>query len=400
MDHPIRQLARLYGIADSYLDFRGQPKAVSVESQAAILAALRVLATDPEAAEKAIHEYHTRRWTGFVPPVVVAAEGQPISVPVAVPVDLAAKQVEWSVTLESGEPRSGSAQLSKLQTIEEAQVDNQSYRRVSVQLPALSLGYHTASFALDTGLQGTLRLIVTPEQCFEAHAIAEGKKLWGIAVQLYSLRADDNWGVGDFRDLRNLIRLSAPLGCGIIGLNPLHALMPANPAHISPYSPSNRQFLNVLYVSVEDVPDFAECETARKRVAEPKFQARLEEVRATRNVDYVKVAAAKFEILSLLYASFRKLHLAENTPRAQAFRQFQKIQGEPLRLHAIYDALDGHLRLQGPQYWGWPSWPEEYRDPTSSAVERFARERAERRVLSISAMAGRRAIGHSAEHCA
>ncbi|MDY6948677.1 MAG: 4-alpha-glucanotransferase, partial [Pseudomonadota bacterium] len=75
--------------------------------------------------------------------------------------------------------------------------------------------------------------------------------------------------------------------------------------------------------------------------------------------------------------SFRTRHLAENSPRGEAFRKFQEIQGEPLRLHAIYDALDGHLRLQGPQYWGWPSWPEEYRDPTSSAVQRFARERAE-----------------------
>jgi len=377
MDSPIRELAQLYGIADSYLDFRAQPKQVSLDSQAAILAALGVDASDATAAEKAIHEYHTRRWTGFVPPVVVVAEGQPVSVPIAVPVELAAKKVDWSVTLEGGEPRSGSASLAKLKMVEEAELDNLPYRRLSVQLPALPLGYHDASFALDTGLQGALRVVVTPDQCFEAHAIAEGRKLWGIAVQLYSLRADDNWGVGDFRDLRNLIRLSAPLGCGIIGLNPLHALMPANPSHISPYSPSNRQFLNVLYVSVEDVPDFAECESARKRVAEPEFQATLREVRATRNVDYVRVAAAKFEILSLLYASFRTRHLSENTPRGQAFRQFQHIQGEPLRLHAIYDALDGHLRLQGPQCWGWPSWPEEYRDPTTSAVERFARERAE-----------------------
>lgn len=377
MDNPIRQLAQLYGIADSYLDFRGQPKQVAVESQAAILAALGVAATDAAAAETSIHEFQTRRWTGFVQPVIVVGEQQPISLPIAVPVDLAAKTVDWRVTLENGDPRSGSAQLAKLQVIEEARVDNLSYRRLTLKLPALPLGYHSASVALDTGLQGTLRIVVTPEQCFEAHAIAEGKRLWGIAVQLYSLRADDNWGVGDFRDLRNLIRLSAPLGCGIIGLNPLHALMPANPAHISPYSPSNRQFLNVLYVSVEDVPDFGECEPARKRVAEPTFQTTLNELRATRNVDYVRVAAAKFEILSLLYASFRSRHLSENTPRGQAFRQFQEIQGEPLRLHAIYDALDGHFRLQGPQYWGWPSWPEEYRDPASPAVQRFLRERAE-----------------------
>lgn len=377
MDKPLRQLARLHGIADSYLDYRGQPRQVSAESQTAILAALGVEASDDAAAEAAIHQHETRRWTGFVPPVVVFGEREPISVSIAVPVDLAAKKVDWNVILENGDARSGTAQLSKLPVIEAAEIDNRSYRRLSLPLPSLPLGYHTASLALDTGLQGSLRVVITPEQCFEAAAIAAGKRLWGIAVQLYSLRADDNWGVGDFRDLRHLIRFAAPLGCGIIGLNPLHALMPANPAHISPYSPSNRQFLNVLYVSVEDVPDFAECEPARKRVAEPKFQATLKELRATRNVDYVPVAAAKFEILSLLYASFRTRHLAESTPRAQAFRQFQEILGEPLRLHAIYDALDGHLRLQGPQYWGWPSWPEEYRDPTSPAVQRFARERTE-----------------------
>ncbi|MET0534452.1 MAG: 4-alpha-glucanotransferase [Steroidobacter sp.] len=377
MDSPIRQLAQLHGIADSYLDYRGQPKQVSVESQSAILAALSVEAASDEAAEKSIHEHEARRWTGFVPPVAVFTAGKPMSLPIAVPVDLQARSVDWNVTLESGEPRSGNAKLAKLDRIEDGKIDDRAYRRCALPLPDLPLGYHTVSVALDTGLQGAVRVIVTPEQCFEAPAIVAGKRLWGIAVQLYSLRSDDNWGVGDFRDLRSLIRFAAPAGCGIIGLNPLHALMPANPAHISPYSPSNRQFLNVLYVSVEDVPDFLECDPAGKRVRDPDFQAILKELRATRNVDYVRVAAAKFEILSLLYASFRARHLAENTPRGAAFRQFQAIQGEPLRLHAIYDALDGHFRLQGPQYWGWPSWPEEYRDPTSSAVQRFSRERAE-----------------------
>ena len=91
----------------------------------------------------------------------------------------------------------------------------------------------------------------------------------------------------------------------------------------------------------------------------------------------MRAAAAKFEVLQLLYAHFRTEHLARDTPHAQEFRTFMETQGDPLRLHAIYDALDAHWRLQGPQYWGWPSWPEEYRDPTSTAVNRFARERAE-----------------------
>ena len=132
MDSPIRRLAQLHGIADSYLDFRARPKQVTPESQVAILAALGVEAGDDTAAEAAIHEHETRRWTGFVPPVAVFGEGKPMSVPIAVPVDLAAKKVDWSVTLEDGEPRSGTARLTKLAILEEAKVDNRSYRRLSV----------------------------------------------------------------------------------------------------------------------------------------------------------------------------------------------------------------------------------------------------------------------------
>lgn len=377
MTDSIAQLAQLHGIADSYLDYRGQPRGVSIESQAAILRALGVDAADDPAAAAAIHQHETMRWTRLLPPVVVARQDEPVLLPVAVPLDLRAKSLAWTVTLETGETRSGSVALDALAVIEEGSAESCSYRRVALPLPNLPMGYHVASAALDTGLSGDVHVIIAPQRCYVAPAIEAGKRVWGIAAQLYSLRSQRNWGMGDFRDLCELVRLAAPLGCGIIGLNPLHALMPANPAHISPYSPSNRQFLNVLYIAVEDVPDFAECAAARRRVAEREFQATLSELRKTTNVDYVRVADAKLEILRLLHGNFRSAHLERGTERAEAFRRFVDAHGDPLRLHAIYDALDSHLRLQGPQYWGWPSWPEEYRDPTSTVVNRFARERAQ-----------------------
>ena len=377
MSNPIAEVAQLHGIADSWLDWRGQPREVSIASQIAILAALGIDVRDEQAALDAIHQHHTMRWTKFLPPVVVARAGAPVVIPLSMPVDLQSKSLDWSVRLENGVQRDGKARLDRLQVIEEGTAEERAYRRVGLELPELPLGYHTASIVLDTGSNGEVQVIVTPDHCYVEPQITSGRRLWGIAVQLYSLRSRVNWGMGDFRDLAALIRTTAPLGCSIVGLNPLHALLPANPAHISPYSPSSRQFLNVLYIAVEDVPDYAECEAARQRVAEPEFQATLRELRATTNVDYVRVAAAKFEILQLLYANFRSAHLERGTPRADAFRQFVESQGDPLRLHAIYDALDSHLRLQGPQYWGWPSWPEEYRDPTSLIVNRFARERVQ-----------------------
>ena len=206
-----------------------------------------------------------------------------------------------------------------------------------------------------------------------------------------------NWGIGDFRDLRELIRLAAPLGCGVIGLNPLHALMPANPAHISPYSPSSRLFLNVLYIAVEDAPDFAESEAARQSRRGAGVSGAAARFARDRNVDYVRVAGAKFEVLRLLFANFRSEHLERDSPRAAAFREFVEAQGDPLRLHAIYDALDAHWRLQGPQYWGWPSWPEEYRDPTSTAVNPLrARAGAGRRVFPVPAVARGRPVARCA----
>jgi 4-alpha-glucanotransferase len=373
----VQELARLYGVADAYVDYRAQPREVSLQSQAAILAAIGIDAADEQAAAAAIHQHETVRWMRLLPPVVVVEVGEPLVVPVSVPLELDATWLEWRIKFEDGKQRRGVARLDKLKVIEEGSAEDRAYRRLSLQLPDLPLGYHTATIALDTGLSGELRLVVAHAQCYEPPAITAGAREWGIAAQLYALRSPRNWGIGDFRDLRELVRHAAPLGCGIVGLNPLHALMPANPAHISPYSPSNRQFLNVLYISVEDVPDYAECDEARERVTKADFQAELQRLRTTINVDYVGVAAAKFEVLKLLYASFRRNHLDPGSERAQAFRSFVETQGEALRLHAIYDALDAHLRLQGPQYWGWPSWPEDYRDPASLIVNRFARERVQ-----------------------
>ena len=376
--HPIEHLAALHGIGQSYRDWRGELKEVSLESRSAILAALGIDTGDEAATLSAINQHETVRWMRLVPLVSVVDIDQPIEIEISVPKDLGAKTLSWTITLEYGAIQSGTTDLERLPIAEKGEADGRTYLRRTLVLPAqLPLGYHALDAVLDTGLTAQGRIIIAPAACYQPESIAHGQRAWGIAVQLYSVRSKRNWGVGDFGDLRELIRLAAPAGCHMIGLNPLHALSPADPNQNSPYSPSNRLFLNVLYISVPDVPEYLECEAAQHRVEQPEFGRRLEELRATKNVDYVGVAAAKFEILKMLHAQFRAAHLQRETTRGLAFREFVQSQGDSLRLHAIYDALDAHFRLQGPQYWGWPSWPEEYRDASSSTVNRFARERAQ-----------------------
>ena len=255
---------------------------------------------------------------------------------VAVPADSLEQPLTWTTTAADGKRRSACVRAADLPEFERRELDGRALTRRLLVLPEdLTRGYHTLEASLPDGPSGDCTLIVAPARCFEPDVLAGGEKLWGVAVQLYTLRSKDNWGIGDFADLEFVIRHSAMHGAAFVGLNPLHALFPANPHHYSPYSPSTRHFLNVLYISLPRIPEFAECAEAVGRASVPAFQAELERLRGTDNVDYPGVARAKLPLLRLVYDHFVREHLARGTARARAFVAFQEERGEALRLHAL-----------------------------------------------------------------
>ena len=136
---------------------------------------------------------------------------------------------------------------------------------------------------------------VEPMRAFQG----DGRRLWALAVQLYALRSQRNWGHGDFTDLPKLIALAAERGAAAIGLNPLHALFTDRPDEPSPYAPNSRLFLNPLYIDVDAIPEFP-------GLAVSGLQAEVEALRATEMVAYPRVAAAKLHGLSLAYAFFNR----------------------------------------------------------------------------------------------
>jgi (1->4)-alpha-D-glucan 1-alpha-D-glucosylmutase len=178
--------------------------------------------------------------------------------------------------------------------------------------------------------------------------------------------------MGDFTDLRQMLECCAQAGASVLGLNPLHALYPHNPAHCSPYSPSSRQYLNTLYIDVEAVEDYAECYAARRKVGGRQFQARLQKLRDTAGVDHGGVAELKTVVLQQLHAHFRARHLGKDSPRGQAFRAWRAQGGEDLERFTLYQALQAHFYAQDAELWGWPVWPEAYRDHDSPEVAAFA----------------------------
>jgi len=209
-----------------------------------------------------------------------------------------------------------------------------------------------------------------PCRCYEPDWLARGERRWGIAAQLYGLRSARNWGIGDFTDLKSLVALAAKEGADFVGVNPLHALYAAEPRRFSPYSPSSREFLNVLYLDPEAMQAFALSPAAQRRVAEPAFQERVAALRATPLIDYAAVARLKDEIFRAIFTDFVARCAREPShPLVARFAQFSKERGEALRRFAIYQALSCRPGFGD----NWIRWPAEFRDPASAAVQDFAR---------------------------
>jgi 4-alpha-glucanotransferase len=375
----LERLARQRGIGDAYYDYRGELKQISRATKRAILAAMGCRVDDAAALEHELAELDSASWRSPLPAVVVIGPGHRSAV-LAVPADLLDGEIAWRVCLAEDGELAGRTRAGELAEFERRELDGRIATRRRFELPAeLPLGYHSLEVTLPDGTMAESALIVEPGRCHEPAVLARGERLWGVAAQVYTLRSARNWGMGDFADLEVVVRRCAAQGAAFIGLNPLHALFPSNPWHFSPYSPSSRHFLNVLYIAVDLLPEFAECEEARQYVARPSFVAELERLRGVSHVDYPGVAAAKMPVLRLLHRHFRAAHLARDTERAAAFRAYVAERGEPLRLHAVHDAIDEIMRERDAgRYWGWPVWPEEFRNPADPAVGEFAASEAMR----------------------
>lgn len=201
-------------------------------------------------------------------------------------------------------------------------------------------------------------------RCFMPDWLGNGR-IWGVTCQLYGLRSTRNHGIGDFEDLARLAESVAAKGADFIGVNPVHALFTADPERCSPFSPSNRRFLNPLYIALDHIPGLVGPLSAD--------EAALARLRASPQVDYSAVAAFKLGTLQALW-----MRIGDDPERWQSasrasFASFVEAGGARLFDHALFEALSHHMVAAG-QGAGWHGWPEAYRTAARPAVRQFAAE--------------------------
>lgn len=377
----VRNLAQAYGIQLEWRDIWGNTHPVTDEMCKALLSAMEISTESQADIDKAFEQLQYETVARWLEPVKVVSEAEAtIVLTLNIPHSLTDKQFQWELKTENDDTLQGEFYPNQLHHTGDIEltVHHEKIARYEFHLTGnLAQGYHHFSLQQKETLERVeMLLVITPTSCYMPTVLRDEpgqplKKVWGPAVQLYAVHSKRNWGVGDFGDLNRIVDWSADQGASMIGLNPLHALYPHNPAHSSPYSPSSRMFFNVNLLNVEGIADFDESAEARQMVLNPEFQEALERLRAEEMVPYNEVGHRKLDVLKLLYQSFCENHIAQNSERGQAFNTYIREHGKLLEKFALFHALQERFHKEDNSIWGWPVWPEAYQNPNGSAVQEY-----------------------------
>jgi 4-alpha-glucanotransferase len=358
----LHRLADEVGILPGYLDITGsESHQASDETRVALLAALGIDASTEERAEIALAELlEESRREQLAPVSVVEWRGHPPTITLRTCGAIG----RWRLDLTTED---GARHVTEGDWPDAESLD--------VTLPAAPpIGYHTLALTTTQDrreVRAEQSLIVVPSRCVIPSDLFDEDVVFGVTANLYTIRSESNWGVGDFADLSTLIAWTSDVGGDFVGVNPLHALLNRG-NDIGPYNPVSRIFRNPIYLAVGAVPEMAGSPALAERLGAPEFQAELASLRESATVRYEQVSAVKGLALDTLHRTFVERTTRDRGARALAYDAFVAAHNPALDLFAKWMVI-------GETYgYDWRAWPDELQDSSSAAVERFAVDHAER----------------------
>ncbi len=356
----IENAARAWGVETEYWDIWGQQHHASVELETAILRSLGVDTSSSAALHQAVERHNRRRLRSPFAPTIFLTAG---STPHEVPVSLGTKYAAASASIR--------IQLEDRKTIDLEIALAADHVRLPDDLP---LGYHQLSVQIGGESWAPSRLIVCPDRAFEPAWLRDGRTA-GLAISLYGLRSQRNWGCGDTTDLRALTDWVAErTQTSFIALNPLHAIANRQPYNTSPYLPNSIFYRNPIYLDVEAIPEFASSSRAMTLIESQAVQKEIAALRNAELVEYERVYALKLRFLKLLFQAFLDNEWRNVTARAAELKEYIEREGDLLQGFAVHSAFDEAFHKECPDVWNWQSWPEPYKDPESPQTREFARK--------------------------
>ena len=164
----------------------------------------------------------------------------------------------------------------------------------------------------------------------------------GVAIPVFSLRSENDFGVGDFFDLLPLIDWAADTGQRFIQLLPINdTTMTHTWTDSYPYNANSCFALHPMYLNLAALGKLPDAGR------QGYFDALGAELNALEEVDYERVNNAKSEFTRELFAS-----VSQNVIRSKAFKEFVSVNETWLKPYAAFCVLRDRNGTADFSQWG------------------------------------------------
>ncbi|QSX41766.1 4-alpha-glucanotransferase [Shewanella cyperi] len=327
------KLLYLQGVGDRFIDCLGRDLPIDPGSRRALLNTMLGLPVGEVLADELINErifeLDAAPWRGLLPRFQwqhVDAAAIECFLPAGMD-----QTFECHIQAE-GQQEWLSLELSPkaMRVTGEYRIDDIQYLRFNAVLnPGPGLGYHRLRLCHPLLGEAEGILMLAPRQAFlgrlEPGRRNQQRLPFGVSVGLWALRSANQWGIGDFGDLGQLLDFLCREGADFVLLNPLHAPDIASPEDPSPYSPWDRRWLNPLYIQIEDC---AEYPALSQEFAGNDWQIQRKLLNQDAWLDYPRVQGLKYRAFALLFQQFCRLK--DDNLRRSRLADFVAAQGQAL----------------------------------------------------------------------
>ncbi|NKE48175.1 glycogen debranching protein GlgX [Roseomonas frigidaquae] len=348
-DQSLARLARAAGIDTEWHPISGPRSMVPASTLRALLGALGLPAENAAAIRGSLDALSA-------PPALPTSLTHRGSTPPLVPLPLSDRPVMLRLEAEDGStqripvpPEAGSTQRLALP-------DGRAAAQRMVALPKLPPGRHRLFD--EAAPDRACLLTVAPARCHLPPALEGGGRGFGLSAQIYGLRGARDQGIGDFSAVAEFARMAQAEGAIVAGLSPPHALFPTDRTRASPYHPSDRRFLDPIFIDVTALPGVGDLSALRE--AAPVFEA----LAARESVDHAAVWQAK---RAVLLAAWRAL--GAEPPGLAAFRQAG---GAALEHFCTFIAIADRIGHSDSR-----AWPQGLRHGEDAGLAAFRTEHAD-----------------------
>ncbi|MDO9334731.1 MAG: 4-alpha-glucanotransferase [Dehalococcoidales bacterium] len=309
------KLAQLYGIQTAYYGSDRKRNPAQAESLLAIMKSLGAPVSSLN--DLPLAYYARKRWLyqRIIEPVIVAWDGKLESIIVRLPSTITGNLYNIRLILEDGTQSEWQLSAGDVPAIRRMEVDNSVYYEKKLPLnKKIPLGYH--HLTIETHGHRAETLILSAP--VKAYITSNNERQWGVFMPLYSLHSRQNWGTGNFSDMKEFTGWVGGSGGNSIATLPLLATFLEKPCEPSPYLPVSKLFWNEFFIDVTRVPELPECPDAQVRIDSLSFQQAVASFRRARLVDYFQQMALKRTVLAKLCQRF----FSNDSTRYRNFMQF------------------------------------------------------------------------------